>query len=316
MLPKIDRSASKATSSTPPSSVLVNSLLVGSGTKLRTVKLNNVVNKVLLNPETFELKPRAKDPVPLTSVFQHQTNFILTKYRDYCNLTTVASYLSRSRELKDEFQKSNLVLTTAAGKTLTIVKDLNDSDVENVVSFNKACAIMSAGILKHTFLEVFDWTKKEYVQTTVEGRSAPDITIINKLAGAMGLQPGNPYYWMIVPGYEFLYELYPAEVVAYTLVRLEFRSQLNIPTDMTDADIISSLVMKMNRIHALESTSFDEAINIVGEDNIRKAYLELARDVGTTSKTRRNDEAILKFKQLITNFGAALHEERVKAGHA
>ncbi|UQV97407.1 nucleocapsid protein [Pueraria lobata-associated emaravirus] len=287
-----------------------NSVLLGSGAKLKVIKLTNVSNGKLLDAQNSELKAVDVEISPFTSASQNVSNFTLHNYRNYCHVNTVAAHLSKSKENKEKLQSKNLILKTSTDNHLVVVKDLNDSNVTNVVSFNKACAIMAAGILKHTFEEEFDWKTSKYVKTERKDKVLPDNTIINRLAGQMGLTAGNPYYWMIVPGYEFLYELYPAEVLAYTLVRLQFRKNLNIPDKMTDIDIVSSLVMKMNRIHKLEQTSFDDALNIIGRDNISEAYVELARDIGTTSKTKRNDEAILKFKELISSFLPALEADR------
>nr|QIB97993.1 nucleocapsid protein p3 [Emaravirus rosae] len=287
-----------------------DTVIIGADQKLRVLKLTNVQNKKLVKPESSELDPVYIEPTPFTSEIQSPNNFSLAPYRNFCNVGIAISYLSRSLEIKEQLQIRNVFIRTSNKDSLTIVKDLNESDVLNVVSFNKACAILSAGVLKHVFKEEFDWTLKKYVPTTVSSRTAPDETVVNRLAGQMGMDSKNPYYWMIVPGYEFLYELYPAEVLAYTLIRLEFRKNLNIPDDMTDSDIVNSLVMKMNRIHKLETTPFDDAISLIGRENISEAYVELARDIGTTSKSKRNDEAIGKFKELIKNFAPALAADR------
>nr|UME38974.1 nucleocapsid p3 [Emaravirus rosae] len=296
--------------SSTSNTLAADTVIIGADQKLRVLKLTNVQNKKLVKPETSELDPIYIEPTPFTSEVQSPNNFSLAPYRNFCNVGIAVSYLSRSLEMKEQLQVRNVFIRTSNKDSLTIVKDLNESDVLNVVSFNKACAILSAGVLKHVFKEEFDWTLKKYVPTTVSTRTVPDETVVNRLAGQMGMDSKNPYYWMIVPGYEFLYELYPAEVLAYTLIRLEFRKNLNIPDDMTDSDIVNSLVMKMNRIHKLETTPFDDAISLIGRDNISEAYVELARDIGTTSKSKRNDEAIGKFKELIKNFAPALAADR------
>ncbi|QEE82888.1 nucleocapsid protein [Emaravirus kiwii] len=307
------KSNNLATSSSRAEQVALkdDTVILGSGSKLRALKLSNVVNGKLNNPESSELKAQLVEPVAFTSASQSISNFTLHRYRNYCHVDTVAAHLSKSKENKEKLQKMNLVLKTSTKDQLVVVKDLNDSNIENVVSFNKSCAIMAAGILKHTFDEEFDWKIGKYVKTENAGKTTPNPAIVNRLAGQMGLTPNNPYYWMIVPGYEFLYELYPAEVLAYTLIRLQFRKNLNIPDKMTDSDIVSSLVMKMNRIHKLEVTGFDEALRTIGADNVSEAYVELARDIGTTSKTKRNDEAIIKFRELISSFMPALEADRI-----
>nr|ANQ90740.1 nucleocapsid protein [Emaravirus toordali] len=310
MPPKRSASSTSAPKS-QPGALQENSILLGSGSKLRVIKLTKCVNGKLTNAENSELKPMDVEVSPFTSTSQNVSNFTLHNYRSCCHVDTVAAHLSKSKEIKEKLQSRNLKLSTSKDDHLVIVKDMNDSTVINVVSFNKACAIMAAGILKHTFDEEFDWKTGKYIKTDNKNKVVPNPAIINRLAGQMGLSAGNPYYWMIVPGYEFLYELYPAEVLAYTLVRLQFRKNLNIPDKMTDADIVSSLVMKMNRIHKLEQTSFDDAINTIGRDNVSEAYVELARDIGSTSKTKRNDEAIIKFKELISTFLPALEADRL-----
>nr|UZG88596.1 nucleocapsid protein [Ash shoestring-associated virus] len=304
----------KATSSqvkAPQAALKDDTIVLGSGAKLRTLKLTNVVAGKLMSPETSELKPQVIEATPFTSTSQNVSNFTLHDYRNICNLNTVAAHLSKSKENKERLQKGNLILKTSTNESLVVVKDLNESTIKNIVSFNKACAIMAAGILKHTFEEEYDWKTGKYIATVLKERSAPDPAIINRLAGQMGLSPDNVYYWLIVPGYEFLYELYPAEVLAYTLVRLQFRKNLNIPDKMTDADIVSSLVMKMNRLHKLDMQGFDEALATIGIENVTEAYVELSRDIGTTSKTKRNDEALHKFKQLIASFAPALEADRI-----
>nr|AWS21350.1 nucleocapsid protein [Emaravirus fici] len=314
MAPK-SKTTSASSSKITPSQMQENTILLGSGSKLKAIKLTNVVNGKLTHPETSDLKPIDVEVQAFTSASQNFSNFTLHKYRNICHVDTCAAHLSKSKENKEKLQARNLRLIVSSNEFLVVVKELNDSTVDNVVSFNKACAIMSAGILKHTFDEEFDWKLSKYVKTNNTTKVIPDVKIINRLAGQMGLSAGNPYDWMIGPGNEFLYELYPAEVLAYTLVRLQYRKNLNIPDSMTDADIVSSLVMKMNRIHKLEQTSFDEALNLIGKDNVSEAYVELARDIGSTSKTKRNDEAILKFKELIASFLPALEADRIASAH-
>nr|ADZ55372.1 putative nucleocapsid p3 [Emaravirus rosae] len=288
-----------------------DTVIIGADQKLRVLKLTNVQNKKLVKPESSELDPVYIEPTPFTSEIQSPNNFSLAPYRNFCNVGIAVSYLSRSLEIKEQLQIRNVFIRTSNKDSLTIVKDLNESDVLNVVSFNKACAILSAGVLKHVFKEEFDWTLKKYVPTTGFIKNCTSMKqLLTGWQGFMGMDSKNPYYWMIVPGYEFLYELYPAGVLAYTLIRLEFRKNLNIPDDMTDSDIVNSLVMKMNRIHKLETTPFDDAISLIGRENISEAYVELARDIGTTSKSKRNDEAIGKFKELIKNFAPALAADR------
>nr|WLF82569.1 nucleoprotein [Aspen mosaic-associated virus]WLF82570.1 nucleoprotein [Aspen mosaic-associated virus]WLF82571.1 nucleoprotein [Aspen mosaic-associated virus]WLF82573.1 nucleoprotein [Aspen mosaic-associated virus]WLF82574.1 nucleoprotein [Aspen mosaic-associated virus] len=300
----------KASSSRGP--VAENTIILGSGTKLRSLRFTDVTNGRLNNSEQSELKTTPVALDAFTSASQHVSRFTLHDYRSYCNVDMVAAHLSRSKEIKEQLAKRNITLTTASGINLVVVKDLNESTITNIVSFNKACAIMSAGILKHKVDNEFDWTKTTYVATKVEKKADVNPLIINRLAGQMGMIPTDAYYWFIVPGYEFLYELYPAEVIAYTLVRLEYRKQLNIPDSMTDSDIVSSLVMKMNRFHNLEANSFDDSLKVIGEHHISEAYIEFAKRVGTTSKTKRNDDAIEVFKKLIAQLTPALEVAKLK----
>nr|WLF82584.1 nucleoprotein [Aspen mosaic-associated virus]WLF82636.1 nucleoprotein [Aspen mosaic-associated virus] len=300
----------KASTSRGP--VAENTIILGSGTKLRSLKFTDVTNGRLVNSEQSELKTTPVALDAFTSASQHVSRFTLHDYRSYCNLDMVAAHLSKSKEIKEQLAKRNITLATSSGINLVVVKDLNESTITNIVSFNKACAIMSAGILKHKVKEEFDWTKGAYVATKVEKKADVNPLIINRLAGQMGMIPTDAYYWFIVPGYEFLYELYPAEVIAYTLVRLEYRKQLNIPDSMTDSDIVSSLVMKMNRFHNLESNSFEDSIKVIGDHYISEAYIEFAKRVGTTSKTKRNDDAIEMFKTLIAQYTPALEAAKLR----
>ncbi|QAR18004.1 nucleocapsid protein p3 [pistacia virus B] len=303
MASKNHSSTSKAKATSQETSLASNSITLGSGAKVKVITFTNVTDRKLTNPEGSDLKAVLVQSVPFTSATRHASNFTLFDYRSYCNVEAAAIHLSKSKEYKDQLQHKNLILKTSNSTNLVIVKELNESNLLNVVSFNKACAIMSSAILKYTFNAEFDWKKKEYIDTTVTEKIVVNPSYINRLAGQMGLTPADPYYWMIVPGYEFLYELYPAEVLAYTLVRLEYRKNLNIPDSMTDIDIISSLVMKMNRLHNLEfGCTFDDALKTIGIEHVNEAFNDLSKDIGATSKTKRNEEAIVKFRELISLF--------------
>ncbi|QOI17317.1 nucleocapsid protein [Maple mottle-associated virus] len=286
------------------------SFTTGFGSKMKTFKIQTV-DGILVDPKNSELKAEDVPPVAFTSRTMNVSRFSMFAYREYCSVTAVVAYLSQTKDLKDKLQKGNITLSVSNGYKLVIAKDLGDCNVENVVSFNKACAIMAAGVLKHTLAELYDWRSYTYKPTDAKKVVAVDTTVVNRLAGQMGMKSEDPYYWFIVPGYEFLYELYPAETIAYTLIRLQYRRQLNIPDSMTDVDIISSLMMKMNRMHNFEVENMDSTFRLIDVARVEKVFVHLSQNIGTTNKTRRNDEAVIRFKELIKKFMPAVQASKI-----
>nr|ANQ90716.1 putative nucleocapsid protein [Emaravirus cajani] len=269
--------------------------------KVNTIKFPNVKDKKLQNTEGTSLKPATIEPKAFKSAAMVEHDFKIKKYISYCNINAAAAYLSQSKEHKEMLkQNDSLILTVSKDQKIYVIQNIQETNIENVLSFNKACAVLALGILKHKFPEIFDWTSHKYVTSGWSDQNLNvEDTIINRLAGAMGLTPDNPYYWFMVPGYEFLYELYPAECIAYTLLRVEYREVLNIPEKISNQDIVQSLTVKMNKFHGLETSTFKDAVAVVGLENIKAAYQAMSSSVGETGRTRRAAIVLAGFEELL-----------------
>ncbi|QVW29593.1 nucleocapsid protein [Grapevine emaravirus A] len=275
----------------------------GTSGKLKVITLQNVVNgsypKTADVPKELNIKT-ADVQKAFRGQQQLESKFNIMDYKTYCNIDAAASYLSQSKELKENLKrKESLRLEVSNENYLIVVPDLTDSSVREFVSFNKACAIMALSILKYTYGYFFDWATMKYVTITPIEEKYPQKTIINRLAGAMGIDSDSPHYWLVVPGAEFLYDAFPAEVIALVLVKLHHRHDINLPDLFTDEDIVSSLTMKMNRRHAITNSNVYSIFENIGIDNIMENYRQLTENIGVSGKAKRNQDVVEGFKLLI-----------------
>nr|AEO88239.1 putative nucleocapsid protein [Emaravirus cercidis] len=297
-----------STSFTKVDGVPVDTVKFGKKMALKTLQFTNVKDGVALSStNSAGMVPTVFPSTAFIGSAPGDSDFDITKYVGVGSVDICAAYLSNSQELKKEVIKSGMVeVKIATNYSLFVCNELQATSVVNAVSFNRACAIMSFQILRHTIQEVYDWEKNSVVAIKINEPKSPNQSYINQVAGQMRLQPDNPYYWMVVPGYEFLYDVFPIETIALTIVRLECRKVLNIPDSMTNSDIVSSLVAKINRRNNLTKHTITDVIKQLGVEQIKSMYDSFKMNVGTTGREVRNEDAITHFMEFINSHGTTV----------
>ncbi|QIN85947.1 putative nucleocapsid protein [Lilac chlorotic ringspot-associated virus] len=286
--------------------VPANSVKYGKKANLKTVTFTNVKDSRIVNGVNIS---GVTTPVfslqPFVGGLQGESEFDITKYGAVGSVDLCATHLSNTQELKKLVVREGIVeLKLSDSYSLFVCNELHSTTVENAVSFNRACAIMSLQILRHTVAEQYDWEKNAVVELEVKNKKAPNPSIVNRLAGQMRLPFDSPYYWMIVPGYEFLYDIFPIETIALTMVRLECRKALNIPDRVTNGDIVNSLVSKMNRRNDLTHHNIPDIMKSLGLNTIVEMYHTFKVNVGTTGREMRNEDAVEHFMSFIKQIGS------------
>nr|QJD14797.1 coat protein [Actinidia chlorotic ringspot-associated virus] len=305
-MPKPMQSDASNSGSAVPSNVKIdpNTVKFGKKNSVRTITFTEVVNNRATSSKNSSNTAVSvfKSPA-FVGGFTSDLDFDITKYSRVGSVETCASHLSNSQEIKKRLISDGfLELPISTSYSLFLCSEIQATSIENAVSFNKACAIMAYQILAHTVMEKYDWEQFKAVEVVIKERKNPSISIVNRLAGQMRLPQSSLYYWMVVPGYEFLYDVFPIETIALTMVRLECRKALNIPETITNAEIVNSLVSKMNRKHDLTKVSISEIITKLGVNNIKDMYNEFRRNVGTTGREIRNEHAVKEFLDFIGKY--------------
>nr|ADM35031.1 putative coat protein [European mountain ash ringspot-associated virus] len=275
------------------------------GNEVKTIKFldmrGNIAtsarNSLNISPGVFAVNPFLGETLA-------EDTFNILDYAGLGNVDACASHLSRSQELREQVTEKTLrEVPISDSYVLKVVSNLQATTVQNVVSFNKACAVMSFNILRHTTDEMYDWTKNEYVSLGLKEKAAKvNPNIINRLAGQINLSPQSPYYYLVTPGYEFLYDAYPAETIAMTLVKMAYRKTMNLPDSMKDSDICSSLNAKINKRHNLAVNNIDDIIKQIGKKHIEDMYNTLTQNIAMSGKESRNVETAQSFLALIESF--------------
>lgn len=264
------------------------------------MKFKNVSNGKLITIENGELSHKAIVPRAFVGTPMAVDDFDITSYKKLCHVETAMKYLSDTKQLKEDLKANTCIkLTISNSETMFIVLNKQVGNLSNVLTFNKACAVLAYNVLIFKISEIYDWSIKKYVENPDYKKYTPDNVAINRLAGQIGLTFDDECYWFCVPGYEFLFDIFPAEAIAYTMIRLKYRKRLNIPDAQSDSDIVNSLTSKINRRCNLETCKAADAIKMIGIDNIKTCYDNLTHNIDHTGRSRRNDDMVGALNEIL-----------------
>nr|WPN07719.1 putative nucleocapsid protein [Emaravirus sp.] len=218
------------------------------------------------------------------------------------DLSTAMNILSLAPEHKNELKLSKTQLVFEVGNKnnekviIVVLRNIIKSPLKNVMSLNKLMALMSFCILRNRMRKVWDWSTMEYKTVPGEPKKA-DSEPINRLAEQMGCPKDNQYYWLIIGGYEFLFDIFPREVCALAIYRLVNKEKLRIKLD--DEKIVDSIVAKMNRRLNIGMGDFKAALTRLNLGEIKKIYIKFNEFVPAGGRSVRNESAVSLFHKLV-----------------
>lgn len=265
-------------------------------TKGKTITISgyNKTTKKVENPEEKDDFTPVSPDLVLTPFVNTQDTFKIKDHVGGVNIQSAYSIITKSEELNRKKKMGTLqkFINFRKNTTYYVIPNMKPSEAFNMISFNRFMAISIATIRLSTTGVAFNWSSSGYEVQTSGGKPMKKITdipegAINKLAMSAGFAQDHEYHWFYSNGYEYTFEMYPAEVIALTLFKLKHQKELNIK-DMDMKQIAKATANQMAKKGKVENV-----LEIVSKEEILKQY-----DIICSGRVKANEVNVTELLNL------------------
>nr|QQO58790.1 P3 nucleocapsid [Emaravirus tritici] len=208
------------------------------------------------------------------------------------NLLTAYQCMTNSEFLNNAKKNGKTQQFKLFDFSLIVIPGLKPNKSRNVVSYNRFMAVCIGMICFHNSWKVFNWKNKKYMDSTSNIRFEASDEFLNKLAMSAGFSKEHKYHWFYATGYEYTFEVFPAEVIAMTLFRWAHKDELKIKSKH-ESELVAPMVRQI-----LKKGTIDEVMKLVGKAKIAEKYAEIVEDRSSVSTKINYDQVLKEFKSI------------------
>lgn len=176
--------------------------------------------------------------------------------------------------------------------SLIVIPGLKPNKSRNVVSYNRFMSVCIGMTCFHNNWQVFNWSSKQYIDNTSNIDFTVSDEFMNKLALSAGFSKEHKYHWFYSTGYEYTFEIFPAEVIAMTLFRWSHKDELKIKTK-NESELVAPMVRQI-----LKQGSVEEVMKTVGKSTIAEKYDEIVKNRSASSSRLNYGQILEEFKSI------------------
>lgn len=189
---------------------------------------------------------------------------------------------------------------------IIVIPGLKPNKSKNVVSYNRFMALCIGMICYHKKWKVFNWTKKSYEDNTSTIDFNEDADFMNKLAMSAGFSKEHKYHWFYSTGFEYTFDIFPAEVIAMSLFRWSHRVELKIKYSH-ESDLVAPMVRQLTK-----KGTISDVMDTVGKSTIAKRYEEIVKDRSSTGIGTKYNDVLDEFKEIIKKIDSSSLDSTIK----
>nr|BCO17115.1 nucleocapsid protein [Pear chlorotic leaf spot-associated virus] len=174
------------------------------------------------------------------------------------NFKQCLNVCTSTKELRDFLKTGGQMSYTLQNKAknsilFSILRGVKPSADNYILSLNRFVSICSATVVYNSYGQAFDWTSNTYQAAPNLNKMVISESHINRLAETIGIKKDSHIYWLWLPGFENLFDLYPCETIAMAAWRA-----LNIHKfPKMDKDPIKALKAISNKLKKRNKTVAD-----------------------------------------------------------
>nr|QGT41787.1 nucleoprotein [Emaravirus tritici] len=189
---------------------------------------------------------------------------------------------------------------------IIVIPGLKPNKSKNVVSYNRFMALCIGMICYHKEWKVFNWSKKEYEENKNTIDFTEDDDFMNKLAMSAGFSKEHKYHWFYSTGFEYTFDIFPAEVIAMSLFRWSHRVELKIKYEH-ESDLVAPMVRQVTK-----RGNISDVMDIVGKDIIAKKYEEIVKDRSSIGIGTKYNDILDEFKDIFNKIDSSSLDSTIK----
>nr|AML03175.1 nucleoprotein [Wheat mosaic virus]AML03184.1 nucleoprotein [Wheat mosaic virus] len=189
---------------------------------------------------------------------------------------------------------------------IIVIPGLKPNKSKNVVSYNRFMALCIGMICYHKKWKVFNWSNKRYEDNKNTINFNEDDDFMNKLAMSAGFSKEHKYHWFYSTGFEYTFDIFPAEVIAMSLFRWSHRVELKIKYEH-ESDLVAPMVRQVTK-----RGNISDVMDIVGKDIIAKKYEEIVKDRSSIGIGTKYNDILDEFKDIFNKIDSSSLDSTIK----